>query len=69
MTIFRGFDIEQNLGSLVGHAARPIYGHHAVVKERTVFVCRAPSKEYRQLLLKRSELLRSFREGFSKVPW
>ena len=45
-----------NLGLLACLAAKSIYGHQVVVKESTTFICRVPSKEYRQLMLKRPEL-------------
>ena len=55
MIEFLNSTTELNLDPLAGHAAKPTYWYWVVVKESVAFITR-PSKEYRQLMLKRTKL-------------
>ena len=56
-----------NLDPLAYLTAKPVYWHHIVVKQSTVFIGQAPSKENRQLMLKRPKLSMTFRQVFLKT--
>ena len=43
-------------GLLAWHSAKLVYCHRILVRENTVFICRAPSKENTQLMLKGPKL-------------
>ena len=57
--------IKPNLGVLAQCSAKPIYWPQVVVKEITAFIS-GPSKENRQLMLKRPELPDGFQRRVSK---
>ena len=50
-------------------AAKSIYLHQVVVKESTVFICRAPSKKNGKFVLKDPNSLVTFRKGFLKATF
>lgn len=67
MATFLVQDCYQTLVCLPDIQQKPIYCHRILVKENTVFIYRAPSKENGQLMLKDPNSLLVYMQGFLKM--